>query len=674
MVHFSYICFTMGGKNRIYIVLFIIFLMLSCQKRNALEFVPYKIKLATNKSELTQIENELKKYTYDTIIRSNLDAISDKYYDLEELKEYNRISNSILKNSKKINDTIGIIEGLCKKGAYFSYIYKLDSMYFYYTKAENYSTKLKNNYLLATIFLNKATISQNLKDYYNSEKNSLEALKILKNKQDYYLLSNAYLNIGFAALNQNADSEALNYFKKALKTSDKINNKKTTLSLQGQVYYYYCLVYSNREMYLTSQKYAEKGLQIDDFKIKDPRVFCNLNNNLGYSKFKLNDKSAYLHFIESLEVAKQTNNTSEINTSNLYLSEYYLKYNNLEKAHEYANEVLISAVKNKLNDDKLKALFLLSKTSPKKAATYFEKYKTVSDSILNNERQTRNKFARIDYETNEIISEKEIIQKEKDSILQQLRSTTIIASFIILTILLFYFIKSRNIKSKELVFIREKQNSKEEIYDLMLRQQHHIEEGKFIEKNRISQELHDGVMGKLTAIRLNLFILKKRKDTETIEKCLPFIDDIQNIEKEIRKISHDLNQNILDDNVTFISIVENLFTMIKGHSDIEFKLTVDERIDWEIININIKINIYRIIQEALQNIDKYSQASKVTIKMNKKENETHIKISDNGRGIKSGINKKGIGIENMKKRMAEINGQFILESKINVGTTIILIF
>ena len=49
----------------------------------------------------------------------------------------------------------------------------------------------------------------------------------------------------------------------------------------------------------------------------------------------------------------------------------------------------------------------------------------------------------------------------------------------------------------------------------------------------------------------------------TIEKCLPFIDDIQNVEKEIRQIAHDLNQNLFDDNVTFISIVENLFTMIK---------------------------------------------------------------------------------------------------------------
>ncbi len=652
--------------------------MLSCYKKKAIhsneDFIANKIKLATKKSDLNRIEIGLEKYNYDTLIRIKLDAISDKYYDLEKFEDYNRISNTILKKSKKINDTIGIIEGLCKKGAYFSNIYKLDSMYYYYTKAENYSTKIKSKYLLGTIYLNKAVICQNLNDYYNSEKNSFEALKIFKNKEDYFLLYNAYLNIGYAAHNQNNDFEAIKYFKKALNSTDKIENKKIIPSLIGQVYYYYCLVHNKRNNYTTSLNYAKKGLQIDNLKVKDSHVFCNLNNSLGYSKFKLNDNNANLHFIESLEVAKQTNNLLAINTSKLYLSEYYLKYNNLQKAFKYANEVLISAIKNKLNDYKLKALLLLSKASPKNAANYFDNYKIVSDNIINNERQTRDKFARIYYETNETISEKNTIQKEKDSILQQLWTIPTIAVFIILTILLFYLIKSRKIKIKKLIFIREQQNSKEEIYDLILNQQHHIEQGKFIEKNRISQELHDGIMGKLTAIRLNLFVLKKRKDPETIDKCLPFIDDIQNIEKEIRQISHDLNQNVFYDNVSFISIVENLFTMIKGYSDVEFKLTVDERIDWEIMNINIKINIYRIIQEALQNIDKYSQASKVNIKMNKKENEIYIKISDNGIGFNTDINKKGIGIENMKKRMTEINGQFILNSKINVGTTLILVF
>lgn len=126
--------------------------------------------------------------------------------------------------------------------------------------------------------------------------------------------------------------------------------------------------------------------------------------------------------------------------------------------------------------------------------------------------------------------------------------------------------------------------------------------------------------------------------------------------------------------MTFISIVENLFTMIKNHSDIEFNLQVDERIDWDLMNYNIKINIYRIIQETLQNIDKYAQASKVDIKMNKYENEIHITITDNGIGFNPNTNKKGIGLNNMRKRMEEINGQFLLESTRKNGTKISLQF
>lgn len=665
--------------RKLIFIIIVSFFIFSCQNEKKSEktkkdLIVDKIKRSNNYNDIKLIENETKRFSYDTIIRNDLDALSDKYYDLEKFEDYYRVSSTIYNESIKIEDTIGIIEGLCKKGAYFSNLYKLDSMYYYYNKAEKFAIKTKSKHLLGTIYLNKAVINQSLNDYYNSEKNSFEALKILKNKNDYYLLYNTYLNIGYAALNQNDNQEGLKYFEKALKTTDKIKNNPSVLSYKGQAYYYFCIVFDKNKDYKTCFKYATKGLSLNDFKNKDPHVFCNLNNYLGYSKLKLNDITAKYHFLESLEIAKKTNNVLAINTSNLNLSEYYLKYNDKSKAFLYANEVLQTAHKNDLEDDKLKALLLLAKASPDKATNYFESYKKLSDSILINERQTREKFAKIDYQTNEIITQKDSIEKEKDSILKQLRSVSIVTIFIILAFLLFYFIKSRNVKAKELKFIQEQQIAKEEIYSLMLNQQQHIEEGKYLEKNRISQELHDGVMGKLTAIRLNLFILKRKQDIDTVQKCLPFIDDIQNIEKEIRQISHDLNQNLFDDNVTFISIVENLFTMIKSHSDIDFNMLVDERIDWDLINNNIKINIYRIIQEALQNIDKYAQASKVNLNMFKKENEITITIADNGIGFKTDVNKKGIGLENMKRRMEEINGSFSIETELNQGTKITLIF
>lgn len=463
--------------------------------------------------------------------------------------------------------------------------------------------------------------------------------------------------------------KALDYFNLANNTLDNLKKNSYYPVLSAQNYINFCDVYFKTNDYKNLYINSESGLKIKNLKKIEPSTYAYLKNYFGYAKLKTGDYSAINEFRESLKIGDSLNFQPIQNTCNLHFGEYYLLTKDTVKAKSYFDKVYIS----KLIDDKLKALDKLILIEPKNTKN-FKEIILLRDSLFNNERQTRDKFARIEFETNEIISENEAIQKQKESIVQQLWSVSAIAVFIILAVLLFYFIKSRNLKNKELIFIQEQQNAKEEIYELMLNQQHRIEEGKYSEKNRISQELHDGIMGKLTGIRLNLFILKKKQDVETVQKCLPFIDDIQDIEKEIRQITHDLKQNLFDDNITFSSIVENLFTMIKSHSDIDFSLQIDERIDWDVINNNIKINIYRIIQEALQNIDKYAQASKVNINMNKVNNEIQITIKDNGIGFIQKTGKKGIGLENMKQRMNEINGQFLLESIINQGTKISLIF
>lgn len=670
-----------------FFVLFYFFLFFSCntqtkettkyERVDSLLFVFNKEPIKSEKKKiLGKIHNEIKTQDLDSVSLLYYEKLTDKAFEIEDFEFYYELYNEIEKKAIIAKDTLTLIETECNKATYFLIKYDYNNTYYYLNKAEKLSLSSKNKKFLSFIYTNKAKILDAYKNHILAESFAFKSLNYIddrKGKADEYLYE-SYMTISKCLFYQNKLDESLIYYLKTLEVAYKLKDDLYYKSNIAHTLNDIASIYIKKKNFNKAIAYINSGLAIDNFKKTDQNIFCYLTNNLGYSKLNLNDNTAKKHFIESLEIAKQTKNIFAINTSNLYLSEYYLKYNNIPKAFFHANEVLQATDKNKLNDDKLKALLLLAKANPNEATNYFENYQKLSDRLINNERLTRDKFARIEFETNEIISEKDIIQKEKESILQKLWSVSSIAALIILIVLLFYFIKSRNLKNKELKFIQEQQNSKEEIYDLMLNQQHRIEEGKYLEKNRISQELHDGVMGKLMAIRLNLFILKKKQDTETIEKCLPFIDDIQNIEKEIRQISHDLNQNLFNDNVTFISIVENLFTMIKGHSDIEFNLNIDERIDWEVINNNIKINIYRIIQEALQNIDKYAQATKVNINMFKKENEIHITIVDNGIGFKPDTNKKGIGLENMKKRMTEINGTFLIETIINQGTTINLIF
>ncbi|AUX18305.1 response regulator transcription factor family protein [Flavobacterium columnare] len=204
----------------------------------------------------------------------------------------------------------------------------------------------------------------------------------------------------------------------------------------------------------------------------------------------------------------------------------------------------------------------------------------------------------------------------------------------------------------------------------MLQQQHLINDTRQQEKKRISQELHDGVMSKLTSTRLNLFILSKRQDPETIQKCLKHIENIQNIEKELRNISHDLNQDTFLEKESFKLIIQNLFEDYCNAINIEYILEMDPNIIWEAIETSTKIDIYRILQESLQNTYKYSHATLIILSIKRVLDRLIIDIEDNGVGFDINKVKEGIGIKNINSRAKSMNGEVKFYSTINKGTHI----
>ncbi|MBC8643313.1 hypothetical protein H9W95_01875 [Flavobacterium lindanitolerans] len=151
------------------------------------------------------------------------------------------------------------------------------------------------------------------------------------------------------------------------------------------------------------------------------------------------------------------------------------------------------------------------------------------------------------------------------------------------------------------------QKANEDIYNLMLYQQNKIEEGRTNEKIRIAQELHDGILGRLFGARLNLDSLNKRQDEEAIVSRNNYLVELKNIEQDIREISHDLNLEKHALNNNFIGIVNNLIEQQETVSQAKVSFVVDMEIEWEKIENYIKINLYRILQEALLNINKYAR-------------------------------------------------------------------
>lgn len=238
--------------------------------------------------------------------------------------------------------------------------------------------------------------------------------------------------------------------------------------------------------------------------------------------------------------------------------------------------------------------------------------------------------------------------------------------------ILLYIILSLRAKERVLLLKQKQQKANEEIYNLMLDQQIKINEVRNFEKDRIAKELHDGVMNKLASTRLNLYVLQRRRDDETIEKCITHINEIQNIEKEVRSIAHELNNEVFNNSNNFKSILEELIQEQNKLFPTQCNLEIEDEINWESIDTKIKMNIFRIIQEALNNINKYAKATQAEIKINFDNPTLLLVIEDNGVGFNVKKNKKGIGIRNMKERAIAIKGDLTVDSKKEHGTSIIL--
>ncbi|WP_238160793.1 sensor histidine kinase [Flavobacterium cupreum] len=120
-----------------------------------------------------------------------------------------------------------------------------------------------------------------------------------------------------------------------------------------------------------------------------------------------------------------------------------------------------------------------------------------------------------------------------------------------------------------------------------------------------------------------------------------------------------------------MSLIENQ----KDISTTRFKYVSDEKVEWSAIQNIYKINLYRIIQEAILNTNKYANAQNCEVIIQKKSNNRlKLCIADDGEGFDVTTKKSGIGLNNMKERANLLKGQFHIISKIGIGTKIEVTF
>jgi len=192
------------------------------------------------------------------------------------------------------------------------------------------------------------------------------------------------------------------------------------------------------------------------------------------------------------------------------------------------------------------------------------------------------------------------------------------------------------------------------------------------ERKRVARELHDGIGQMLTAVKFKVEdFIQQKGESEAKERLLKeIIPMMQESIEEVRRIQIDLRPPILDDLGVLATIgwfcreFQRVYSAIR----IETQIGIQENE----VSAPLKTVIYRVMQEALNNIAKHSRADLIYLILRRTEGKIEMVIQDNGLGFDLKDIKKGFGMGSMRERAELSGGTFALESIIGRGTTITL--
>jgi two-component system NarL family sensor kinase len=600
------------------------------------------------------------KFTYFVIFLCFCSALGQVNNNLRKIDS---IQRSVLKSS--IQDSLSIANASYQIGELYRYAFYADSAYIYYHKAEKLFRALGNKYQTAITLYGIAVIQKNEKDFTGSEVTSIDALSLLDQLEETNDVkkykSFIYNNLGNVFHQLEKYEESIKYNKKAIDLKERLtgNNKVTINSSKNNL----ALSYKNAGEYELALNYYNEILSDKQFINSRPDIHAIVLDNYAHTLYLSEDfKQLPNLYLKALRICDSIDAQYNSIIINQHLAEYYYDTKKNDSAKYYAYRAKEIAEEYH-NDDLLKSLLLLSKIEVDSLAVkFYNEYIVLNDSLQKNERNIRNKFARIRFETKEIEQRNIQIAREKLWL-------TIISIIILISALLVYIIITQRSKNKELRFIQKQQETNEEIYNLMLSQQEKIEEARVIEKKHISQELHDGVLGRLFGTRLSLDSLNMSASEDAIKARGRYIEDLKNIENDIRKVSHELNTDFVSGS-GFLDIIKSLLETQTVAYNLNYEFEYDDTIVWEDVSNKNKIHIYRILQEALHNIYKHANANLVKIRIELKNNVILLIINDDGTGFDVNKAKSGIGLKNINARVKEIDGELQIQSSKNDGTTV----
>lgn len=179
------------------------------------------------------------------------------------------------------------------------------------------------------------------------------------------------------------------------------------------------------------------------------------------------------------------------------------------------------------------------------------------------------------------------------------------------------------------------------------------------ERSMLARELHDDLGQYLTGIRSQAYVLSKTCDTSNAEIAGQLMENCRDMQAGFRRLIHQLHPLMLEE----VGLDESLKLLAqKWSASQRVVVNIELSEHSPALSLDVQTHIYRIVQEALNNIARHAKAKHVTITRSWADNRNYLlTISDNGLGFQ-GETKHGIGLRSMKERARLIGGELTVDS------------
>ncbi|HEY0046594.1 MAG TPA: ATP-binding protein [Flavobacterium sp.] len=620
--------------------------------------VSYSARMAANTSAL----NHLSEIKNSSSKRKFIEQISNTSCNMNDWRNLYNGANLLEKLSEEAHDTLYYAKSQLLIGKFHLYNSNNNLAHFYFSRAYQFFTYSRNTAGMAEVHVNFAELYSYTSDFLRCERSALLAYRFSREAQNNYLMFNAiaWLAIASNDLGNYKSAEKLNC------TALEILNKRKYRDAANIAHCIANMGHSNIKLrnFVKARRQLNKALKVLKYESNYPVLYCIILDKLAQIYILEGGDSHALDLLKRSEYLRKKFNVRQGENYNyIFQSQVYFD-KDINKSKSLAEKALLSSREFKSPTDITASLSQLIEVDPHNASIYTEEYIYLSDSIQLQERNIKNKFASIEYETEELTIAKEAAVNLSWWIMGGSSSLLCVGSLFLLVIV------QRN-KKNEFKSKKQQQKLEEELFQTLLDQQIAYEQERQAAMNKVAMDLHDSVMNKLTSTRLNLFPLNRSAGPEALQKCIMFIKSLSNIEADIYQVAAQLDTEI-ESPEDFISSVEKIVGDFKNISTANVSLDIYQ-VNWETLQQTATSHLLNIIRETLYNTHKYANASELYISAMRLDKEIIFTIKDNGCGFTTDAQTfSGIGISNMRSRMELAGGSYEILSSHGKGTTTIL--